>query len=123
MHPDDELKSSFAELHRRQRERAPAFAPMREQALRKVNEPRASAQDNRVTMRLAWTGAACGVAVVIWWTAKTSWHDWLPRHHADTKENVEKLITAIEQHLEDNDMDLDYPTDLLLVENHPDYSQ
>ena len=96
---------------------------MREQALRKANESRASGQDRRVTTRLAWAGAACGLAVVIWWAAQASRHAWPPGHHAGTKEDVEKLITAIEQHMKDNDAGLDYPTDLLLVENQAEYSQ
>jgi hypothetical protein len=123
MHPDDDpaLKAAFAELHRRRRQHAPAFAAMREHALRKANESRTSAQFIQVTAPLAWTGVACAMALMIWWGAQTSRYRALPRHDAAANSDVEKLISAIEQHLEGNDVE--YPTDLLLVENQAEIAR
>jgi hypothetical protein len=125
MQPDDEpdLKAAFAELHRRRREHAPAFEPMRERALRKANESPVARRVTSASTRLAWAGAACALAMVIWWAAQTPRDGGMSIPGTAPKENVEELITAIEQHLEVNDTGMEYPTDLLLVGNQADFSE
>ena len=116
-HPEEEpeIKAAFAELHQRQREQAPAFAPMRERALRTAQESRSPRWLASATTRLAWAGAACAMALVIWWSAQSSRHGGLPGQNPAEQPDVEKLISAIEQHLEIEDPGMEYPTDLLLV--------
>ena len=126
MHPDDEpaLKAAFAELRQRRREQAPSFEPMRERALRNADESAASRPAGRVIApRLAWAAAVCAIALGTWWAFETSRTDGQTTQPAVATEQVENLIAAIEQQLEANSAGLDYPTDLLLVENQADLPQ
>ena len=114
MHPDDDLKAPFAELQRRRREQAPAFGPMRERALRRASEPPVRDRGNRMLARLALAGATCAAVMATWWAIQGP-HSGTQESGTVAKDDVEMLITAIEQHLEVAAPAAEYPTDLLLA--------
>jgi hypothetical protein len=126
MHPDEEpfLKPVFSELHRRRREQAPPFEVMRERAMAQDRDRRPSGPFLTV-QRLAWASAVCIAAIAVCWIEQVPTSRLPRRAQVDASERVDELITAIEQQL-DRDPALtvpDYPTDVLLAENHTDFSE
>jgi hypothetical protein len=129
LHPNDEpeWKAAFAELQRRQREEAPAARPMLERALRDASHAD-SPRGNWWLPRVASASAIFAVAVVIWWSGER-WSGRIAPHSAGAGESTasveaERVLAEIEQHLEAGaEPALEYPTDLLLVGNPPDFSE
>ena len=121
MHPDDDpnLRAGFAELHRRQREQAPPFSAMRERALRQPTERVNSSQKTWFAHRLGWTAAASAAALMTWAGLELFRRESPRTNHPSSTEQVNDLLAAIEHHVEANEpqLEVEYPTDLLLVEN------
>lgn len=121
MHRDDEpeLKSAFAELHRRQREQAPPFGAMRERALREA-QSRPSARRFPAMRRIQWAAASvCVAAAALWWLGRGPELTTPTASPTDSTQRVEQLLTSIEQELDLNAAisSPDFPTDILLTQN------
>ena len=121
MQPDDDLKAAFAELHRRRREHAPAFEPMRERAL-KASESPALTRRSRLLPSLALAGATCAAVLGLWWANQVP-QAGEKESGGTAKDEVETLITAIQEHLEVEAPAVAYPTDLLLAGDSTDFNQ
>lgn len=120
MPPDDEshLKEPFATLHRQRREQVPPFGMMRERALRSASAGTELRHVRGVTLR--WAAFASTALVMLAAVAWRIGHEPAPAPRNTAAESaspqqVEQLLTAIEQHLELNDAIYSptYPTDLL----------
>ena len=71
---------------------------------------------------LAFAGATCAAVLGIWWATQTPHSgERIPGEAA--AEDLETLITAIEQHLEVEAPAAEYPTDLLLAGDSTDPAQ
>ena len=117
---DDEqdLKSAFAELHRRECAEAPPFEGMRQRALR-AGDDRPVTGHFAVLRTLLWgTPTACAAALLLWLGGRiaTPTPSGLPPKA--TAQHVEQLLDSIEQHIEANDAVSSpvYATDALLTQ-------
>jgi hypothetical protein len=124
---DDEknpnLKAAFAELHCQRREQAPPYGAMREEAMRCAFGQHRSPRRSSIAGRFAWAAAAVCIAIIAMrWVGELPETASSKMHHADSKEGLDALLTAIEQQLERSERLAfpEYPTDTLLAENQFD---
>ena len=125
---DAQLRSAFAELHRRQQAEAPSFETMREEALRIAN-PSGVAEASRpaarsfLDLRLAgWATVACAIVVSFWiFGAGGGRRDLTP---AASPTVVDQMITRIEERVDYHAAIAlpEYPSDALLTPSSADSS-
>jgi hypothetical protein len=127
MPPDDDsdLRSAFAELHRRQQDIAPDFGPMRDRALQAATRGSTGTSTPQAAwhpVRLAsWAAAAVLLALAIW-AVSDRWRAANPeRSHAAQAPSADQLITRIEDHVDfHTSLALpEYPSDILLTSPSP----
>ena len=96
---DPNLKAAFAELHRQYREQAPPYGAMRAEAMRRALGQQRFPRRSSIAGRFAWAAAAVGIAVIaIRWVAELPGTASPKAPRADSKEGLDALLTAIEQH-------------------------
>lgn len=114
---DPELRSLFADLHRRESAGAPDYEPMKQHALLTAGD-QAGARGPSAARILWWAAPAACAAALALWLGITTLPSNRPTAPQASAQRVEQLLDSIEQHFDADEAVSapTYATDALLTQ-------